>query len=190
MCRQWEFSVHRPWLVAALGYTYALAGRVSKGLSMLQRAVDEAERLGNVTGQTWRLTWLGEALLLAGRLDEAASTGSQALEQSRQRGERGYEAWALRLQAEVAASSKAARRAEAHERFCEALALAGTLEMRPLEARCHLGLAALHQADGRIDEASAARVHAITMLRSMDMNFWLSQAQGLRLGGEQPIPPE
>jgi DNA-binding SARP family transcriptional activator/tetratricopeptide (TPR) repeat protein len=190
VCRQWAFSVHRPWLAAALGYTYALAGRVSKGLSMLQSAVDEAERLGNATGQTWRLTWLGEALLLAGRPDEAARRANQALEQSRRRGERGYEAWALRLHAEVAASWKAARRAEAHERFREALALAGTLEMRPLEARCHLGLAALHQADGRIDEASAARVHAIAMLRSMGMNFWLSQAQGLRLGGEQPIRQE
>jgi tetratricopeptide (TPR) repeat protein len=146
--------------------------------------------LGNATGQTWRLVWLGEALLLAGRPDEAATRANQALEQSRQRGERGYEAWALHLQAEVAASRKAARRAEARERFREALALAGALEMRPLEARCHLGLAALHQADGRIDEASAARGQAIAMLRSMGMNFWLSQAQGLRLGGEPPIHQE
>jgi DNA-binding SARP family transcriptional activator/tetratricopeptide (TPR) repeat protein len=187
VCRRWEFSVHRPWLAAALGYTYTVAGRVLKGLPMLQDAVAEAERLGNATGHTWRLVWLGEALLLAGRPDEAATRANQALEQSRQRGERGYEAWALRLQAEVAASRKAARRAEARERFHEALALAGALEMRPLEARCHLGLAALHQADGRIDEASVARGHAITMLRSMGMHFWLSQAQGLRLGGEQLI---
>jgi DNA-binding SARP family transcriptional activator/tetratricopeptide (TPR) repeat protein len=190
VCRRWEFSVHRPWLTASLGYVYAVAGRVAKGLSMLQNAVAEAERLGNATGQTWRLVWLGEALLLAGRPDEAATRANQALEQSRQRGERGYEAWALHLQAEVAASRKAARRAEARERFHEALALAGALEMRPLEARCHLGLAALHQADGRIDEASAARGQAIAMLRNMGMNFWLSQAQGLRLGGEPPIHQE
>src|SRR5262245_23914432 len=188
VCRRWEFSVHRPWLAAALGYTYALAGRVSKGLSMLQGAIEEADRLGNVSGQAWRLAWLGEALLLAGRPDEAATRANQALEQSRQRGERGHQAWALRLQAEVAASQKGARRAEARERFREALALAGALEMRPLEARCHLGLAALYQTDGRIDEASVARGHAITMLRSMGMNFWLTQAQGLRLAGEPPIP--
>jgi tetratricopeptide (TPR) repeat protein len=186
VCRRWEFSVHRPWLAAALGYTYALAGRVSKGLSMLHGAVHEAERLGNVTGHTWRLTCLGEALLLAGRPDEAATRADQALEQARQRGERGHEAWALRLRAEVAASRKT-RRAEARECFREAIALAGALGMRPLEARCHLALAALHQADGRVDEASVARGHAISMFRSMGMNFWLSQAQGLRLGGEQPI---
>ena len=57
--RRWEFSVHRPWLAAALGYAYALAGRVTKGLSILRDAVDEADRLGNVTGHAWRLDRAG-----------------------------------------------------------------------------------------------------------------------------------
>ncbi len=104
-----EFSVHRPWLASALGHSYALAGRVSKGLSMLQGAVDEAERLGNVGGHAWRLAALGEALLLAGRPEEADKRADQALRQSRQRGERGHEAWALRLQAETAASGNLPR---------------------------------------------------------------------------------
>jgi len=129
VCRRWEFSVHRPWLAAALGYTYALAGRASKGLSILRGAVDEAERLGNVSGHAWRLASLGEALLLAGQLDEAATIADQALAQSRQRGERGHEAWALRLQAEVAASRNSAAHGQAHEDFRQALAVAGALEM-------------------------------------------------------------
>ena len=182
VCRRWEFSVHRPWLAAALGHTYALAGRPSKGLSILRRAVDEAERLGNVSGHAWRLAALGETLLLAGQLDEAATMADQALEQSRQRGESGHEAWALRLQADVAASRKSAAPGEAHERFRQALALAGALEMRPLEARCHLGLAALHDAEGRTDEACEARRHAIEMFRSMGMQFWVTRAQGGELG--------
>jgi tetratricopeptide (TPR) repeat protein len=182
VCRRWEFSVHRPWLAAALGHSHAFAGRVSRGLSMLRAAVDEAETLGNVSGQAWRLASLGEVLLLTGRPDEAQTRADQALEQSRQRGERGHEAWALRLQAEVAA----ARKSPAHvvgERFHEALALAGALEMRPLEARCHLGLARLHCAEGRRDEAWAARGRAIEMFRSMDIDFWVTQTQGLRVGG-------
>jgi tetratricopeptide (TPR) repeat protein len=171
-------------------HTYALAGRASKGSSILQEAVDEAERLGNVSGQASRLASLGEALLLGGRPDEAATKADQALAQSRRRGERGHEAWTLRLQGEAAAAQPGARRGEASERFREALALAAALEMRPLDARCHLGLAALHQAEGRIDEACAARGHAIEMLRSMGMNFWLTQAQGLRIGGHQSIHHE
>jgi DNA-binding SARP family transcriptional activator/tetratricopeptide (TPR) repeat protein len=181
VCRRWEFSVHRPWLKAALGHSYALAGRVSKGLSMLQGAVDEAERLGNVGGQAWRLAALGEALLLAGRPEEADKRADQALRQSRQRGERGHEAWALRLQAETAASRKSPARAVARERYQEALALAGALEMRPLEARCHLGLATLHHAEARREEAWVARERAVEMFRSMGMEFWLTQAQKVRV---------
>jgi len=179
VCRRWEFSVHRPWLAACLGYTYALAGRVLKGLSILRAAVEDAERVGNVSGQAWRLTSLGEALLLAERPDEAATRADQALEQSRQRGERGHEAWALRLQAEVAASRKSSESHVALERFHEALDLAGALEMRPLEARCHLGLAQFHQAERRPDDAGAARERAIEMFRDMGMEFWLTRAQAL-----------
>jgi tetratricopeptide (TPR) repeat protein len=175
VCRRWEFSVHRPWLAAALGHTYALAGRVGKGLSILRRAVDDAERLGNVGGHAWRLAALGEALLRAGRADEAAMRANQSLEQSRQRGERGHEAWALRLQGEVAASQRLFD--VAHERFHEALGVARELEMRPLEARCHLGLATLHHAAGTRDEASAAQRQAIEMFRSMAAEYWLVQAQ-------------
>jgi len=187
VCRRWEFSVHRPWLAAALGHTYAMAGRISKGVSILSGAVDDAERFGNVGGHAWRLAALGEALLLAGRPDEAATRADQALEQSRGRGERGHEAWALRLQADVAASQKSPASDAAHARYHEALGLAETLEMRPLEARCHLGLAALHHAEGRSAEAAAARARATEMFRSMGMDFWLTRAQGLRLAGEHPV---
>ena len=179
VCRRWEFSVHRPWLASALGHTYALAGRVSKGLSILRRAVDEAERVGNVGGHAWRLASLGEVLLLAGLPDEAAARADQSLEQSRQRGERGHEAWALRLHADVAAARKSLD--VACERFHAALALARALEMRPLEARCHLGLAPLHHAAGRAEEAGAARRQAIEMFRGMGMEFWLTRAQRLEL---------
>jgi tetratricopeptide (TPR) repeat protein len=186
LCRRWEFSVHRPWLAAALGYAYALAGRVSKGLSILESAVDEAERLGNVGGHAWRLTAVGEALLLSGRSDEAGTRADQALEQSRRRGERGHEGWALLLQAEVAASRKGRSRDGALERYGEALALAGALGMRPLEARSHLGLAALHHADGRSDEAGAARDRALELCRAMDMGYWLDRAQAFPSAGAAP----
>ena len=179
VCQRWEFSIHRPGLSAALGYAYALAGRVSEALPILRGAVDESDRLGNVSGQAWRLAVLGEVLLLAGKRDEASARADHALEQSRHRGERGHEAWALRAQAEVAATRPSPGRKEARDRFQDALALAGALEMRPLQARCHLGLATLHHADGARDEAAASRVRAMEMFQDMGMQFWLSQAQRL-----------
>ena len=181
--RRWEFSVHRPWLAAALGHAYALAGRVSKGLSILRGAVDEADRLGNVSGQAMRLSALGEVLLLAGQPDEAAATADLALDQSRRRGERGHEGWALRLQGDVAATRTPPTRGAARDRYQEALALATVLDMRPLEARCHLGLAALARAEGARDEAAAARERSIEMFSGMGMQLWLARAEGLPSAG-------
>jgi DNA-binding SARP family transcriptional activator len=177
VCGRWEVPVHRPWLASTLGYAYALSGEASKGLALLQEAVDEAEKSGHVASQAWRLAWLSEASLLAGRAGDGATWADRALEQARHRGERGHQAWALRAQAEVASAGKPPARETAHEYYQEALALAGALEMRPLEARCHLGLAALHRTAGQRDQARAARDRAVKLLQSMGMDFWLARAR-------------
>jgi DNA-binding SARP family transcriptional activator len=182
VCRRSEVPVHRPWLAATLGYTYALSGQTSEGQSLLHQAIDEAEKSGQVAGQAWRLAWLAETALLAGRLDDAAMWADQALAQSRQRGERGHEAWALRANAEVTSARESSTRHAARERYQEALALARTLEMRPLMAWCHLGLAALHRAGGQQAEARAALSHARVHLRAMGMEFWLIRAEARRYG--------
>ena len=177
VCQRWEVPVHRPWLAATLGYAYALSGQVPKGLALLDEAVSEAEKSGHVASQAWRFAWLSEASLLAGRPDDSARWADQALEQARQRGERGHEAWALRAQAEVASARKPPARDVARDRYHEALMLAEALGMRPLEARCHLGLAALHRAAGRHGQARAALGRAVEPLQSMGMDFWLTRAQ-------------
>jgi tetratricopeptide (TPR) repeat protein len=177
VCRRWEVPVHRPWLAATLGYTYVHAGQVTEGLALLHEAVAEAEKAGHVASQSWRLAWLSEASIFAGRPDDASMWADRALEQARHRGERGHEAWALRAQAEVASARTPPARDAARERYEEALALAETLGMRPLEARCHLGLAVLHQATGRRRQARAAMDRAIKRLRSMGMEFWLARAR-------------
>jgi DNA-binding SARP family transcriptional activator len=177
VCQRWEVPVHRPWLAATLGYTNALSGRVSEGLTLLKEAVGEAEKSGLVASQAWRLAWLSEALLLADRPDDSARCADRALEQARRHGERGHEAWALRAQAEVAVARKPSARDAARDRYQEALMLAEALGMRPLEARCHLGLAALHRAAGRHEQARAALDRAVEPLQSMGMAFWLTRAR-------------
>ena len=49
--------------------------------------------------------------------------------------------------------------------------------MRPLQARCHLGLGKLCRRVGRLDEARAELSTAATMLREMGMTFWLPEAE-------------
>jgi hypothetical protein len=47
----------------------------------------------------------------------------------------------------------------------------------PLQARCHLGLGKLHRMTGRQDDARSELSTAVTMLREMDMTFWLPEAE-------------
>ncbi len=49
--------------------------------------------------------------------------------------------------------------------------------MHPLQAHCHLGLGTLYVQTGRPEPARAALTAAVTLYRTMDMTFWLPQAE-------------
>jgi Flp pilus assembly protein TadD len=55
--------------------------------------------------------------------------------------------------------------------------LAEALGMRPLQAHCHLGLGTLYNQMGRAQQARTALGTAIELYRTMEMTFWLPQAQ-------------
>jgi hypothetical protein len=98
---------------------------------------------------------------------------------TRERGERGYEASALCLLGEIGAHRHPldAEAAEGHYR--KALAVAADLEMRPLVARCNLGLGALHRRTGKPREALEYLTVASTMFRGMQMPFWLEKTEAV-----------
>ena len=75
----------------------------------------------------------------------------------------------------MSASEIGADQADAHYR--EALAVAATLGMRPLEAHCRLGLGTLLRRTGRVCDARAELVTAVELLREMGMARWLPQAE-------------
>jgi hypothetical protein len=69
---------------------------------------------------------------------------------------------------------------EAEWHYRRALALALALDMRPMLAHCHLGLAMFY---ARADRTTEAREHggtAVTMYREMDMRFWLQKTERVR----------
>jgi class 3 adenylate cyclase/tetratricopeptide (TPR) repeat protein len=170
----------RFWVVrleAALGLAYSRAGRHDLGIPLLQRSIDQSERTRNFVFQAFRVVGLGEALLLAGRPVEAQAAASLAVELARLYRERAQEAWALRLLGEIAMRREPADFMEGEARFHAALAVADELEMRPLQAHCHLGLGKLYRRTGRPDEARAELATAVTMLREMGMAFWLPEAE-------------
>ena len=49
--------------------------------------------------------------------------------------------------------------------------------MRPLQAHCHRGLGTLYAKTGRQEQARAELSAAIALYRSMDMTFWLPEAE-------------
>ena len=112
--------------------------------------------------------------LRAGRIGEASDLAREALELTRRLGARGNEAHALCLSGDIA-STVGAKDAEGYYR--EALALAGELGMRPLVARCHLGLGKLYRGTGQRQQAQEHLTIARSLFREMDMRFWVEQAE-------------
>lgn len=120
---------------------------------------------------------LSEAYLLAGRLEEARQRAAQALDHARQYTQRGHQAWALWLLGESTARQAFPESEPAAGHYRQALVLAEELGMRPLQAHCHRGLGILYAQTGQRELARTVLSTAIALYRTMDMTFWLSQAE-------------
>jgi tetratricopeptide (TPR) repeat protein len=118
-----------------------------------------------------------EAYLLAGRINEAAQFAGRALELARTHNGRGRQAWLLRLLGDITVHRILPDIAPAVAYYRQALALAEELGMRPLQAHCHQGLGTLYAKIGRPEPARAELSTAIALYRTMDMTFWLPQAE-------------
>ncbi|HSF32322.1 MAG TPA: adenylate/guanylate cyclase domain-containing protein [Candidatus Tectomicrobia bacterium] len=166
-----------PLVASTLGAAYALSGRISEALPLLEQAVAHASAMGEVDFQSHRLTCLAEAYLFAGRLDESLTAAMQALELSHHYRERGWQAHALRLLGDILGRREFPDVQAPEEHYRQALALAEELGMRPLIAHCHLGLGQLCLSMGKHQEARAELSAGMARYRSMEMTFWLPQAE-------------
>jgi class 3 adenylate cyclase/tetratricopeptide (TPR) repeat protein len=174
---QWGFSTTRGMAMCVLGRILLLSGRTIEAVELLEQGL----RHSDAAGRTWLrcrcLSDLGDAYLRVGRVWDAAACATNAVESARERGERGFEAWALRLQAEIALAAEPPDAAAAETRYREAMALAGSLEMRPLVAHCHLGLGKLYHRTDKREQAQEHLATATTMYREMGMTYWLEKAE-------------
>jgi tetratricopeptide (TPR) repeat protein len=173
-------SGNRDWvraIVAGLGYASALQGHLAEGRALLEEGIREDIRTGAQYGQTYRVTWLSEVCRLAGRDEEAGQHARQALDLARQQKARGEEALALHQLGVVHADADPPDIAQAEAHYQQALALAEDLGMRPLQAHCQLDLGTLYAKIGQQKQARAELSTAIELYRSMDMTFWLPQAE-------------
>jgi tetratricopeptide (TPR) repeat protein len=159
-----------------LGAAYALAGRVPAALRLLEQALAQA-RARRYQSYPSFAVWLGEGYMLAGRMAEAVSLGQWVLEAARAEKQQGYQAYALHLLGDIAAHREPPEIDQADTHYQQALVLADTLGMRPLQAHCYLGRGTLYSKLGCAEQARMALSTAIDLYRAMDMTFWLPQAE-------------
>jgi tetratricopeptide (TPR) repeat protein len=164
-------------MVAGLGYAYALQGRLAEGRALLEEGISESRRMGARQNRSLWVAWLSEVCRLTGHWDEARQHARQALDLARQHKERGNEALALHQLGVVQAHAVSPDVAQAASSYQQALTLADALGMRPLQAHCHRGLGTLYAATGRREQARAELSTAIEMYQTMEMTFWLPEAE-------------
>ncbi len=177
LCEDADLPFHFSLLAPVLGAAYVLCGRADEAVRLLERVLEQTASSGSMGGQTSLLFTLGEAHLRAGRLEEASTLAARALKHARTYQERGHEAYALRLLGEIAAHREPPEVEEAEASYRQAMALAESLGMRPLVARCRLGLGTLYAKTGQREPARAELAAAIELHRAMEMTFWLPQAE-------------
>ena len=126
----------------------------------------------------YEFLWVSEAYLQLGRVEDANQFTERALAhvpgapRTRPSGRR-----ALWLLGETATHRTPSEVASAEATYRQALALAEDLDMRPLQAHCHPGLGRLYATLGQQEQARVELSAAIALYRSMDMTFWLPQAE-------------
>jgi tetratricopeptide (TPR) repeat protein len=174
VCQVWDLPLLFYLVSSTLGYAYVLTGRVSDALPLLEQSV-ATEGFELIRGRVH--VWLSEAYLRLDRLGEALAVAVRGLELCRAHAQQGEQAWALRLLGELHAHRQPPETALAEASYCEALALAEALGMRPLQAHCHRGLGTLYATTGQREQAHSALTTAIDMYRAMDMTFWLPQTE-------------
>jgi hypothetical protein len=133
-----------PNAMASLGQVYVGLGRVEEGLPSRQQALADHDSAGIGYFHSVSLVQVGESHLLAGQVEDARACAARALTLTRERDERGHEACALRLLGKIASHPDGLDAAAAETYYGAAMTLASDLGIRPLVARCHLGLGHLY----------------------------------------------
>jgi tetratricopeptide (TPR) repeat protein len=177
LCQEAHIRDLHPRGASTLGAAYALSGQLAAALPLLEQGIEEASAMGIMFGRALWLASLGEAYLFADRQVEALTLTERALALARTHKERGNEAYVLQILGAIHAYRDPAAAEGAERHYCQALALADELGMRPLQAHCHRGLGTLYATIGQREQARAEFSTAMALYRAMDMTFWLPQAE-------------
>jgi len=173
ICREAGIKGTDIWIAGFLGAGYMLADRRTEAVSLL------CDTLG-LAGQTrptmsaFVLSQLAQAYVLTGEQRRAVELAQNAVDLARRHDLKGYEAWSLYSLAKIYAVDAPS---DAQASYQQALRLAKTLGMRPIEALSHLGLGELaHQSSQQV-AAREELMTAAAMFHGMGMNLWVNKTE-------------
>jgi class 3 adenylate cyclase len=172
-----DFPSYFPRMAAALGVAYTLAGRIVDAVPLLMQAMDQTTASERVADEALCRLPLGEAHLRTGRPTEAHALAEDALAHAHAHQERGHQAYALCLFGEIATHRNPPETAQAEACYRLALTLADELGMHPLLAHCHRGLGTMYARLARLDSARTELSAAIDLYHTMEMTYWLPEAE-------------
>ena len=115
--------------------------------------------------------------MLAGRLEGGTRPRRAALALARERQERGYQAYALRLLGEIAAHRDPLDAALAEAHYQQASLWLTSWGCAPSRPTATWALAWLYAKVEQREQARAELSTAIELYRTMEMTFWLPQAE-------------
>jgi class 3 adenylate cyclase/tetratricopeptide (TPR) repeat protein len=177
ICREADLSLFVPRVAAALGAAYTLSGQASEAVTLLSQARVQTMAADMAGFQTLCSLPLAAAHLLAGHIEEAHTYAEQTRAFAQTHQERSTLAYTLRLLGAIAAQHESPKHTLAEMYYRQALALATTLGMRPLQAHCRLSLGTLYLQMSAVESAREALTAATTLYRALAMPFWLSQTE-------------
>ena len=163
--------------VRNLALAYAYGGRMAEGIELLEHALHEVESRGIGIQEATVLNLLAEVYLLGDRADVAAKSAERALVLAGERGQEAEAAVAHRLLGDIALHHDHLDLESARSHYEAALRLGEALGIRPLIARCHLGLGCLYGRSGANALALEALHRAESMAGEMGMHHWQRVAE-------------
>lgn len=179
LCREADVLAAFAFTAASFGHAQSLWGHPNHALPILEEAVRPQKASFSAVPSSYPLTALAEVYRLKGDTKKAIQKAEEALSIFRQKGERGFGAWALYYMAKIQSGEGSEQMQQAIQSYCQAKEQAKELRMRPLLAHCHVSLGQLYLKTGRSEEARSEVSAAIDLYRSMDMSFWLPQAESV-----------
>jgi tetratricopeptide (TPR) repeat protein len=175
LCQAKNLHLVEPIIGSLLGLARCGSGLFETGIPLLEECARTGEGIFPFSSQV--TANLAEGYLLADRQQEAREAAARALAIALAHSERGHEGWAHCLLGDISARSDASQMEAAAAHYQAAQIIGNGGGMRPLVARCHLGLSKLYRCTGERGRATDHLTTATALYREMGTTYWLEQAQ-------------